>query len=1056
MKIKTSFLFTAFLLNAIYTFANDKVPVGCPTITMSGQQVSCNGGSDGSASVSVSGGTGPFTYTWSYGPGPSWTNSISGLPVGTYTVNVKDNATGCTVIGAYVIEQPDPVSILSSFVTNVNCNGGITGEIDITPTGGTPGYTYDWSNDGLGTFDDFQDAAGLLAGSYTLIVRDVRGCKDTSYYNVTQPLQALGSSGVVSNVSCNDGMNGSIDVSVWGGSPPYVYSWPTVSGGVTTQDVSGLTEGVYTQTITDVKGCITEMTYLITEPDSIIGSANSTDVSCFGAVTGSVSVSVTGGTSPYNYSWQNSQTLYASNSATINNVPADNYTVVVTDNNGCTFSASTTVNQPPLLSATNTITDVLCYGDFSGSIDATVSGGSPGYTFLWTNGLGNPIGNGEDLNAVQAGTYGLLITDLNGCTYSLSGTVIQPDTALYYSYTVTNVLCHGDLTGAIDLTVAGGTAPYAYSWSPGGATTQDISSIPAGTYSFGVLDDNGCPIGGSMIITQPTAPLAVTAAVTNVLCNGESNGAINLTTTGGTAPYSFTWENSTYELSLTTEDITGMPAESYTYLATDNNGCTTGGSQVITEPALLESSVTGVNILCFGGNNGSVDLTVTGGTTPYSFNWDNGATSEDLINLIAGTYTVIVTDAHNCTTTSSITLTQPDAPLALTFEKTDVKCNNGSDGTITAFVEGGTEPYNYAWSSGGNTDAINNLTAGVYSLDIVDFNGCTISGSIEIFQPDPLTLNEVITPVSCFGLSDGDIDVSPAGGTSPFDFTWFNSTFALSAQTEDLTDWPADIYQVEIVDSNGCFYEMFFEITQPELLVITYTSSAATCAGSSDADILVDITGGNPPYTTTWSNGATTEDLMDVPAGTYELDVVDTKGCTDSIVVTIIEPLPITMTFEVTEITCIDQKDGTAEVFAAGGNGGYYYDWSNGAITAFTDSLDNQYYTMIVTDVLGCTGTDSVFIPKNEVSCIDPVNTITPNGDNYNDTWVIDNMHLYPEAQLQIFNKWGNLIHEQTGIYEPWNGTMNSADAPSDQYYYILNLNYLDREPIIGNLYIVR
>jgi len=280
--------------------------------------------------------------------------------------------------------------------------------------------------------------------------------------------------------------------------------------------------------------------------------------------------------------------------------------------------------------------------------------------------------------------------------------------------------------------------------------------------------------------------------------------------------------------------------------------------------------------------------------------------------------------------------------------------------------------------------------------------------------------------------------------------------FALSAQTEDLNNYPADIYQVEIIDSNNCFYEMFFEIEQPELLVITFTSSIASCFGSSDADILVDIAGGNPPYTATWSNGVTTEDLMDVPAGTYELVVADTKGCTDSIEATIIEPLPITMAFEVTEITCIDQKDGTALVTASGGNDGFYYDWSHGATTDFVDSLDYQYYFLLVTDVLGCTGTDSVFIPKNDVVCVDPVNTFTPNGDNYNDTWFIENMYLYPNMEMQIFNRWGNLIHKQEGLYEPWNGKMHAVEAPSEVYYYILNLNTPDREPLTGNITIVR
>jgi gliding motility-associated-like protein len=183
---------------------------------------------------------------------------------------------------------------------------------------------------------------------------------------------------------------------------------------------------------------------------------------------------------------------------------------------------------------------------------------------------------------------------------------------------------------------------------------------------------------------------------------------------------------------------------------------------------------------------------------------------------------------------------------------------------------------------------------------------------------------------------------------------------------------------------------------------------------------------------------------------------VDTKGCTDSIEVEITQPDPITMTFEVTEISCIDQHDGKALAFPVGGNSGYTYVWSNGETNALNENLYNQYYSITVTDILGCTGQDSVFIPKNNIECVSPVNAFSPNDDLYNDTWIIENMSLYPDAELQVFNKWGNLIHKQTGMYEPWDGVVNGEGLPSETYYYILNLNFEDRKPLTGNITIVR
>jgi gliding motility-associated-like protein len=1051
IKISFSFIFL-FVWTALHASASPQV--GCPTILMSGTQITCFGVNDGSANVSVvpGSGSGSYLYSWSHNPGLNAPTALA-LGVGTYTVLVKDNVTGCTVIGAYVVTQPQPITLQSSFITNVNCFGASTGAIDIQVQGGTAPYTYSWTGGTIGAVPaTSQDLNSVGQGSYSVVVKDVNLCQTTLNFSVAQPIEALNSSAVVQNVSCFSGSDGSIDVSVWGGSPPYAYTWDNVPN---SQDISNLTAGTYTLVITDVKGCALTVNHNVTQPLALDGLITSVPVSCFNTATGSVSFAATGGTTPYNYQWQNTQSLFSLNAATLSNIVAGNYTVLVTDSKGCTKLASMLVTQPPLLTVSSSIQSVLCHGEATGSINATVQGGTPGYTYTWVNGLGTSFGITEDILTLPAGTYNLTVTDALGCLASLSNVVSQPTAPLTSSYVMSPVLCFGGNTGSIDLTPAGGTEPYTYNWS-NTAISQDLGFLISGTYSYGITDANGCPNTGTVQVTQPAQPLTVTNMITPVACFGESNGDIDLTVTGGTSPYTYLWENSLFELSIVSQDLTDYPADDYTYVVTDVNGCNTTSSLTITQPTLLTGTLTGVNILCYGGNNGSTDLTPIGGTAPYSFLWNNTEISEDLVTLQAGTYSVTVTDLNNCIFQDSITLSQPDAPLSNVFTGVNVRCNNGSDGQLSSFIEGGTEPYQYSWSNGDTLATILNLTAGTYNLTVTDFNGCLLTDSYNILQPDPLTLNEVITPVSCFGLSDGQVDVSPTGGTAPFAFSWFNSDFALAVQSEDLTDWPADIYQVEITDSNDCFYEMFFEIVQPEPLVITYTATVATCNGYADADILVEITGGNPVYTTNWSNGATSEDLLDVPAGTYQLVVTDTKGCTDSIQTTITEPEPVTMTFEVTGVTCIDQKDGTALATASGGNGGYYYLWSNGVDVAYADSLANLYYTLLVTDVLGCTGTDSVLIPKSDSPCITPVTAFSPNGDNYNDGWIIDNMYLYPDAHMQIFNRWGNLIVDQTGGYIPWDGKVKGVDAPSDVYYYVLNLNFPDRDPLVGNITIVR
>lgn len=1031
-------------------------PAPCPTIVVYGTPASCYGYTNGTATVSVSGGSGNYTHTWSLGPAFTYSgtsSSINNLAVGTYTVTVKDNVSGCTVVGAYVVTSPDPITV-SGVVTNVNCFGQATGSVMINVNGGNNPYSFQWKNSSNFVVSTSQNLTLATADTYTVTVtaNTTTGCTYSRNFTITQPLEPLNSSSIVSNVDCFGNSTGDIDVTVWGGTPPYAYSWDS---GQSSEDIANVPAGNYQLTITDARGCSRVVDETITQPLQVSGVMSASDVQCFGESSGIVSVAASNGTIPYSYSWQNSTTLFAQNANSIVGVPADNYQVTITDANGCKFVGTTTVNQPTQLAGSTVATSVSCYGGSDGAIDLTINGGVLPYTFLWENSVPTTVGSTEDLNGIPAEFYHLTVTDFNNCVIEFDQEVTQPLSFVSVTAEVTDVLCYGDNTGAIDLTVTGGTAPYTFSWS-NSQTTEDVGNLLAGSYSYDVLDANGCPFSGTEVVTQPAMPLTVTNVITDVLCFGDNTGSIDLTVTGGTAPYTYEWSNSTYLLSITSQDLINYPADDYRFEVTDANGCKVIDTLTITEPPLLETSVTGVNILCYGGNNGSVDLTVIGGSLPYTFLWNTGDVTEDLNNLYAGYYEVLVTDDHGCTSISSITLTEPADSLSFTYEVSHVLCNDGTDGSIELTVEGGTVNYDYAWSNGDTLSLIEDLTAGWYTFLVTDANGCSISDSIEVTQPDPLTLNEVITPASCFGFSDGIIDISPTGGTAPYSFTWFNSDYALSAQTEDLVGFPADIYQVEIIDTNDCFYETFFEIEEPELLVIEYTFDVISCYGGTDANIYVDITGGNPAYTTTWSNGATTEDLLNVPFGVYQLNVVDTKGCTDSIEVSLSQPDSLMIAFEHTPVTCEDQYDGIAYATPTGGNGGYFYEWSNGSMQSMADSLQSTYYFLTVTDILGCTAYDSVFITRNEIGCIDPVNAFTPNGDFYNDTWVIDNMYLYPEAEVQIFNKWGNLIHYQKGLYEPWDGTIKDQMAPSEIYYWIINLNKEDRETLKGNITIVR
>ena len=1034
-----SILLTAFLLCIVYT----NIHAGCPTIVMSGSDVSCSGYTNGSAQVAISSGSGNYTISWSNGAN---SNSISGLSVGTYTVHVKDNVSGCTVIGAFVVGSPNPITVTES-VNDVTCYGLSTGSVDVTINGGNTPYTSSWSNSSTS-----EDLLNVPAGTYTMNITDGEGCSYSKIYTINEPAEALQANASVTPASCFSSATGEIDLSVWGGTPAYTYSW---SSGQSTADITGLTSGNYVVNITDVNGCSINLSYDIIQPSALGGTTSPIGVTCYGLVTGSVSFTPSGGTAPYSYSWQNSSTLFSATGPSLTNVIADDYQLTVTDHYGCQYVDSFTISQPPQLLISSTGNNVTCFSGVDGSIDVTVSGGTQPYSFAWTDQNGSPFSTLEDLTNLQAGFYNLTLTDGALCSETYQHEVTQPSMPIFVTANVSNVLCNGDNSGTIDLTVAGGTPPYQYSWTTG-QSTQDIDNLLAGSYGYTIVDFKNCSYSGSYIVDQPLQPLSSSHVITDVSCFGLSDGLIDLTISGGTAPYTYSWSNSNYLLSYTSQDLLNFPAEQYRYQLTDDNGCLLIDTLIINEPNELSTSVIGTDILCKGDVNGTIDLTVNGGLMPYVYSWSNGSVTQDVNSLGSGMYVVIVTDSNNCIIQDSLYITEPIDSLSFSYTVSPVLCNNGTDGYINLAVLGGSFPYTYIWSSADSTSFISDLTAGYYSFTVLDSNQCSLHDSILVIEPAPLILNEIVTPVSCIGLEDGDIDISPSGGTAPFSFTWFDSQFALSAQTEDLTDFKADVYHVEVVDSNNCFYDIYIPIPEPDSLIISYNLTDVSCAGATGGEINITVTGGNLIYTYQWSNGDTTANLLNASEGTYQLVVVDQKNCSDSITFVISEPDSISLTFDVNPLSCIDKIDGSASVLAEGGSGDYTYLWSNGIDQDLNTDLNSAWYSVIVTDILGCTVQDSVFVPKGLGTCIIPVNTFSPNGDNYNDTWVIDNLDLYTDMSLKIYNKWGNLIYEQNGDYIPWDGTYEGNQLPSEVYYYKIDLNTPDRESVTGNIIIVR
>jgi len=1013
----------------------------CPIIVISGTNVNCQGGSTGTVSTSVTGGSGSYSYAWNNG---EITPNLSGLTAGIYFVNVTDNVTGCTSMNLYNVTEPDQ---LLTFTTtqNVNCFSASTGSINLTLSGGTAPFSYQWSNNA-----QTQDISNLSAGSYNVVVTDFGGCTATASAVITQTTSAVNSNILQQSVSCPQGSDGSINLTPFGGEPPYTFSWN--SGTYLSEDISGLTSGLYTVLITDGLGCTANNTITVTEPSSIQSSISATDVLCFGSASGNINLSPSGGTPPFDFTWTSSQ-FTLGNTEDLNNIFADTYSVIIIDANGCTAENTIIVNEPPQLISQLSGINISCYGFSDGSISQIVNGGSAPYSFAWFDLNGILTQNTQDIINLPAGTYEVIVSDFYACTASQNITLTQPLLPLNSAIVGTDAKCFGENSGTADLSVSGGTPPYIFSWS-NGFLAEDQPNLFAGNYAVTVVDDNGCTSVSNVSIGQPAAALSSSWSSVDVTCFGLSNGQINFTVNGGTGPYSYAWVNTQFALSVVSQDIINFPAEVYVLTITDANQCVLVDTAEITQPPLLEISIIPTHILCFGDSTGAVDLNIIGGTPTYNILWSNNVVTEDQNQLFSGFYEVTVTDTKDCLAQDSVTLTQPAAPLSSVHFEKGTTCFGYQDGYIFYDVQGGTLPYNYNWSNGDSVNNIFNLTAGDYVITVTDGNACVLIDSLIVLQPDELNISSNVSNVSCFGESTGSIDLSISGGTLPYYYLWMNSSFVLNLITEDIDSIPASNYSITVTDSLGCFAGSQIEVTEPEPILVSLVASNISCGGGSDGFIDISVSGGESPYTYLWNNGTSNQDLNGVSAGTYTDTIWDNNGCKVFSSYILQEVPYLLFDIEVIKPSCILINDGSILVEVSNGSGNYTYAWDNGESENKVEKLKSGDYQLTVTDQGRCSQDTIITVPENPKECLEIPNTFTPNGDGKNDLWQIKNIDLYPGCEVSIFNRWGNRILKSKEYKEPWDGKFLGNKLPPETYFYLIDL-FDGTEPRTGSVTIV-
>lgn len=676
-------------------------PTAAVTATVTTTNVSCNNGTNGMITVTATGGTAPYQYKIGNGP---WVNSniFSNLSAGIYTIMVRD-ANACQFTLTVSVSQPT-ILTADADSTRISCNGGNNGTAFVSfINGGTAPYTYVWNNGQTGS-----SISNLSIGSYTATITDANGCTVSAGTVVTQPA-AITLSATVTPVTCNGGNNGSIDLTVTGGTLPYSYLW---SNGFAGQDPQGLTVGTKTIAVTDTNGCTATGSWVVNQPTPLMPTTSSTNATC--VANGSASVSASGGVAPYNYLWSNGATTSSISAA------VGNYNVTVTDANGCQSIAMAIIAPATPVAVSNTIIPISCYAGNNGAIDLSVTGTSP-FTYAWSNGATT-----QDLLGLGFGTYTVTVTAANGCTNTQSFTLVQP-AFLNAQALATNASCFGG-TGSAMVLATGGTGNYSFSWSPQGGTGSTASNLPAGAYTVTVTDANNCSVQASTVVTQPSQMVASIQNQTNAGCFGNNNGAITVTATGGTQPYSplIQWSDGFVGGPVRT----GLAPGNYTATITDANGCSASVTTTIngpTSPIVVQWYA--VQNPCQGSNNGGITVNASGGVGPYTFTWGDGFTGSVRTGLVAGNYTVIITDATGCqvgpfgqtlTANQAITITTPSV----------VNYCVGSGQTVQATGSGGTQPYGYQWISPNNSlystaQNIEPTVGGIWKLIIVDGLGCT-------------------------------------------------------------------------------------------------------------------------------------------------------------------------------------------------------------------------------------------------------------------------------------------------------------------------------------------
>ena len=928
----------------------------------------CDGSYDGSASVVALNGTPPYSYLWNNN---DTTSSINSITNNTYIVNTSDSL-GCSIVDTILVDSDNIIS-LSQFIS------------DFTDTSrleypNTLQFYNTWAYDTLRLVNSgcninirpeftisHQDTP-IQQGQIELKWKSPMGFL-TIQYDIDNNGNAFGFWNTASSDSTGiNAMMGSINEMIlrvmFKNQAPYgkyTAIWST-------KEVD--TQGNIIQTVTQNDTAI----ITLVDCNSFQSFTSQSNISCWGDSNGIVLIdSIANGSGNYTYNWVNDNNQIISTNNSISNLSAGNYTCTILDNDwGCSIDEGITISEPIELTVIDSTLDISCFGDSNGVAHLIINGGTVPYTENW---------NGEDQYNLQEGDHLYIVTDDNGCTLLDSVYIHQPLQLISSISTLNITNCTSD-DGEIDLSVSGGSGPYSYIWS-NGDTIEDLNNLSSGTYSVTITDIMNCSIFENISLYEPNE-LTSSYTQTNVSCygindggaivnffggaTGSSNGDTNyiLGWAGTPQPVYLPYPQTVFNTSLLPSPYNAIPAGIYPYTVTDLNGCIIYDTITIIEPDSLYISYTlsnynGFNVSCYGDNNASIDIQVNGGTAPID-NYLNNTLQSGLmlINLTAGNYTDSIVDANSCIASANITLHEP-SELITTLNSNDISCYGLCNGEIYSTTNGGSFPYYYLWGNSQTTEDISNLCDGYQTLTVTDYNGCINNTSAIINTPNAISATiDSTSNISNYGGNNGFIYITTNGGSGLLSTNWI-SLNSYSSNSNDILNLYADIYYLEVSDTNLCSYLDTIELSQPSSLWININAiTSPSCYDSCNGAINITANGGDSTYSYSWEgpNGFTSNNniINNLCNGQYIINIYD--GITNLVdTVNIYQPQPITTLLSVDSIICHNGST-QAQINVWGGSQPFTYSWSNGDTNYYT-TISSGNHSIDISDINGCSYSES-------------------------------------------------------------------------------------------------